>query len=233
MYGVWFNALTVIIGGITGCALRGGIPAKFRSTINYGLALCVMVIGISGAIETQNVMGVIVSVIIGSILGEALRIDDGLERIGQFAQSKFSGSDDSFSQGFVSATLLFCVGAMAVVGSLDAGISGNGDTLMAKSVLDGVSAAIFASTLGPGVILSAAPMTLYQGGIALLASQIEPYLTDYMVVELSAVGSVLIIGLSLNMLDILKQRIRVANMLPAMVVIIAYIPLADWLKSLF
>ena len=170
---------------------------------------------------------------LGSIIGEALQIERGLDRAGAWAQRKFSRGDSAFSQSFVSGTLLFCVGAMAVVGSLEAGLTGKGDTLMAKSALDGVSSVIFASTLGPGVILSAVPLTLYQGGIALLSGVVAPFLTTQMITELSAVGSVLIIGLSLNMLEVTKERIRVGNMLPSMLVILAYAPVLRLVQSWF
>lgn len=233
MIGVWVNALTVVAGGVIGTLLRGGITEKFRLIIHHALALCVLVIGISGAIAADSMMGVIVSVVAGSAIGEWLRIEDGLDKLGAWAQRRFARGDDGFSQGFVSATLLFCVGAMAVVGSLEAGLSGKADTLLAKSALDGVSAAIFASTLGPGVILSAVPLTLYQGGIALLAGQISGFLSENVIAQMSAVGSLLIIGLGMNMFGLTKERIRVGNMLPAMVVILAYQPAAEWLARLF
>ena len=133
----------------------------------------------------------------------------------------------------MNATLLFCVGAMAVVGSLEAGLTGKSDTLLAKAVLDGVSAMIFASTLGIGVAFSAIPLTLYQGGIALLANVLAPVMTDALIQEMSAVGSLLIIALSLNMLEATRERIRVGNMLPAILIPCAYLPIAEWLSRLF
>lgn len=222
MYAVLVNAASIVVGGIVGSCLRGGLPERYRKILESGLALCVLVIGVTGAIQTASVMGVIVSIVVGSIVGEWMRIEDHLDRAGAWAQRRFGRGDAGFSQGFISATLLFCVGAMAVVGSLEAGLSGNPDTLLAKSALDGVSAAIFASTMGPGVILSVIPLTLYQGGIALLAGSLAPILSTAAVTELSATGCVLIIGLSLNMLGVTKDRIRVGNMLPAMLVIVLY-----------
>ena len=233
MIGVWVNVLTVLVGGLIGTFLRGGIPDRFRNTITHGLALCVLLIGITGAIGTNNMMGVIVSIVLGAIAGEALKIDDRLEHLGDWAQSKFARGDNSFSQGFVSATLLFCVGAMAVVGSLEAGLSNNPDTLLAKAALDGVASVIFASTMGIGVILSIVPLLLYQGGIALLATYIAPLFTSAMITELSAVGSLLIIGLSLNMFGIMHERIKVANFLPSMVVVCLYSPVMSFITGLF
>ena len=217
MYGVIVNSVAVIAGGGLGLLLRGGVAKRFESIITHALALCVLLIGISGAIKTSDIMLVIVCLIVGSVLGEALRIEDGLSWLGTQAQQRFSKGDDSrFAQGFISSTLLFCVGAMAVVGSLEAGLSGKADTLLAKSALDGVSSIIFASSLGAGVMLSSVPLLIYQGGIALLAGVIAPFLSAPVIAEMSAVGSVMIIGLSLNMLGLMPERIRVGNMLPAM-----------------
>lgn len=233
MLGVWVNFATVVAGGLVGTLLRGGIKEKYRRTINAGLALCVMLIGMSGALKTENTLLVIVSIVVGTVLGELLHIEDGLEHFGDWAQSRFAKGDTGFATGFVNATLLFCVGAMAVVGSLEAGLSGKADTLLAKATLDGVSAIIFASTFGIGVVFSAIPLTLYQGGIALLAGVLAPYLTDELIREMSAVGSILIIALSINMLELTKERIRVGNMLPAILVPCVYIPLASLIGGLF
>jgi len=171
-------------------------------------------------------MMVIVSVVLGAVVGTALKIEDRLNHLGEWAQKKFSKGDSRFAEGFVNATLLFAVGAMAVVGSLEAGLSNKPDTLLAKSALDAVSAVIFGSTFGPGVILSAVPLTLYQGGIALLAGSVAPIMTTELIRELSAVGSVLIVALGINMLGLMKDRIHVGNMLPAMLVPLIYYPIA-------
>ena len=233
MLGVWVNFATVVIGGIVGTMLRGGIKEKYRRTINAGLALCVLLIGMSGALKTENTMLVIVSIVIGSGLGELFRIESGLDRLGSWAQTKFSRGDAGFATGFVNATLLFCVGAMAVVGSLEAGLSNKADTLLAKAALDGVSSIIFASSFGIGVVFSAIPLTIYQGGIALLSGVLAPLLTDALINEMSAVGSILIIALSINMLELTKERIRVGNMLPAILVPCVYIPLAELISRVF
>ena len=233
MIGVWVNCATVVLGGILGTLLRGGIQERYRKTIHAGLALCVMLIGISGAIKTSSVMIVIVSIVIGAVLGELLHIEDGLNHMGEWAQRRFAKGDTGFAAGFVNATLLFSVGAMAVVGSLEAGLTGKADTLIAKAVLDGVSALIFASTLGIGVAFSAIPLTIYQGGIALLAGVLAPVMTDTLIQEMSAVGSLLIVALSLNMLGATRERIRVGNLLPAILIPCAYLPIAEWLGRLF
>lgn len=225
MIGVWVNGLAVVVGGLLGGLLRGGMKEKYSQTINYGLALCVIIIGIGGALKTNEMLAMIISVVVGSALGELLRIEDGINRLGEWAQSKLSKGDTGFAAGFVNASLLFCVGAMAVVGSLEAGLQNKPDTLLAKAALDGVFSIILASSFGPGVIFSAVPLTLYQGGIALLAGVLSPLLTDVLINEMSAVGSLLIIGIGINSMNITKERIRVGNMLPAIVIPCVYLPL--------
>ena len=233
MLGVWANAVAIIAGGLLGCLLRGGIKEKLRDTINYGLALCVMIIGVSGALKTDDTLVMIVSVIVGSVIGEWLRIEDGITRLGDWAQSKLAKGDTGFSAGFVSASLLFCVGAMAVVGALEAGLQNKPDTLLAKSALDGVFSIILASTYGPGVIFSAVPVLIYQGAIALLAGVLSPLLTDALITEMSAVGSLLIVAIGINSMECLKSRIRVGNMLPAILIPCVYLPVTELLKGLF
>lgn len=229
MIGVWVNGLAVVVGGLLGCLLRGGMKEKYSQTINYGLALCVIIIGIGGALKTNEMLAMIISVVVGSALGELLRIEDGINRLGEWAQSKLSKGDTGFAAGFVNASLLFCVGAMAVVGALEAGLQNKPDTLLAKAALDGVFSIILASSFGPGVIFSAVPLTLYQGGIALLAGVLSPLLTDALINEMSAVGSLLIIGIGINSMNITKERIRVGNMLPAIVIPCVYLPLTKLL----
>lgn len=229
MIGVWVNGLAVVVGGLLGCLLRGGMKEKYSQTINYGLALCVIIIGIGGALKTNEMLAMIISVVVGSALGELLRIEDGINRLGEWAQSKLSKGDTGFAAGFVNASLLFCVGAMAVVGALEAGLQNKPDTLLAKAALDGVFSIILASSFGPGVIFSAVPLTLYQGGIALLAGVLSPLLTDVLINEMSAVGSLLIIGIGINSMNITKERIRVGNMLPAIVIPCVYLPLTKLL----
>lgn len=233
MIGVYVNFFAVILGGFIGTLMRKGMPEKFKTAITSGIALCVMVIGIMGAIITLDQLLMVVCIVLGTLAGEALNIERGIERLGDLAQKRLSGGG-GFAEGFVSSTLLFSVGSMAVVGSLDAGLTGDGSTLLAKSALDGVSAVMFASSFGAGVMLSAVPMTLYQGGIALLAVWVKPYLGDDVIREMKAVGSVLIIALGFNMLGVMNaKKLRVANMLPAMFMPITYIPLKAFIISLF
>ena len=206
-----------------GSRLRGGIPEKYKDTIGYALALCVLTTGIQGAIQTENMMLMIISAVVGSLIGEALRLEDRLDSLGAWVQRRLAKDDDGFSQGFISATLLYCVGSMAVVGSIEAGLQNKPDTLLAKAVLDGVSALILSSSMGMGVALSALPLLAYQGAIALLALLLGNFLPAEAIAEVSATGSLLIIGLGFNMLGFSKARIRVGNMLPAILIPAVYL----------
>lgn len=219
MSGVIVNFATVALGGTVGTLLRGGIPQKYSTLLQQGLALCVMIIGISGAVETGNMMLMIISIVIGAVIGTLIGIESGVEKLGKWAEGKFSRG--GFADGFVNATLLYSIGSMAVVGSLNAGF-GDSETLMAKAALDFCSAVIIGSTYGIGAAFAAIPMTIYQGAIALLAGVVKPYMSDAMILEMSATGSVMILALGLNMLGITK--IKVANLLPAMFVPCIYYP---------
>lgn len=225
MIGTLINVATVLVGTGLGLLLRKGIPQRLRETVMQGLGLCVLLIGISGAVKTSDTMCVIISMVVGGLLGSAVNIEHRLDQLGAFAQRKLlKGQEDStFAKGFVTASLMFCVGAMAIVGAMDSGLRGDHATLIAKSALDGVSAIFFASTMGVGVGLSALVVLVYQGGIALLAGWIAPILTDPIINEMSAVGSLLIIGIGLNMLY--DKHIAVGNLLPAIFVPMVYLPL--------
>ena len=214
MIGTVINAAAVIVGSLLGLLLRKGIPQQLKDTLMSGMGLCVMLIGIQGALGTENVMLVILAIVIGGCIGVALQIEKRLDRLGQKLQARFSRSEnDSFGKGFVTASLMYCVGAMAIVGSMDSGLRGDHSTLIAKSILDGVNSIILASTMGPGVMLSAAAILIYQGAIALLAQFVAPILTDRAIAEMSAVGGVLITGIGLNMIR--KEHIPVGDLLPA------------------
>lgn len=220
MIGTLINVAAVILGSIIGLLLHKGLPQHLRDTLMAGMGLCVVLIGLKGALGTENEMIVILSMVAGGCLGVALKIEKRLDSLGQRLQSRFSaGGDDSFGKGFVTASLMFCVGAMAIVGSMDSGLRGDHSTLLAKSILDGVSSIILSSTLGLGVMLSAVAVLVYQGSIALLAQVVAPVLTARAINEMSAVGGVLIMGIGLNMIR--KQHIPVGDLLPAM-----FVPLA-------
>lgn len=225
MLGTIVNSVAIVLGGAIGMLLKKGLPKKIADTLMIGLGLCTLYIGISGCLAGENTLVLIVSMVIGTIIGEAVDLDDKINRLGQFLERKFGGKKSdvpvtvsqgrkvSLAEGFVTSSLLFCVGAMAIVGSLQSGLTGNHETLYAKSVLDFVAAIIFASTLGAGVMLSASLLFIYQGSITLLAQFIEPFLTEAVIAEMNCVGNVIIIGLAMNMLGI--SKFKVMNFVPA------------------
>ncbi len=218
MLGAIINAALIVAGALVGLLVRRGVPQKYSDTIMKGLGLCVMYIGIDGALKGENTLVLIVATVIGAVIGELVDLDGKVKKLGDKLQAKFSKKDanSSFSEGFVTSTLLFCSGAMAVVGALESGLVGNHETQITKGVIDCVSSVIFASTMGAGVIFSALAVLLYQGAFTLLAVWMAPVLTDYAIAEISCAGSVILIGLSLNMLGVTK--IKVMNYLPAIFV---------------
>ncbi|MBQ0010803.1 MAG: DUF554 domain-containing protein [Ruminococcus sp.] len=214
LLGVFVNDAAVLAGTVIGLLFRKVLSEKYTDAAMKAVALCVLYIGISGALKGQNAVIAILSLVLGTLVGTLADLDGLLAKLGDRLQSRFAGKGtSSLSESFVSATLLFCVGAMAIVGSLSSGLSGDHATLYSKAVLDGISSIVFASTLGIGVALSIVPMTLYQGGIVLLAAVVAPYLGETVIAEMTCVGSLVIIALGLNMLGITK--IKVANMVPA------------------
>ncbi len=224
LWGSIVNCLTVILGSAVGLLVgrfmkngsEEGIMKQIADALMKGVGLCVLLIGISGAIQTQNILIVILSIVIGAVVGTLCRLDTGIEKLGSFIENKVGGRFGNVAQGFVSASLLFCVGSMAIVGSLNSGLSGDHTMLYTKSLLDMISAFVFASTLGVGVVFSAVMVLIYQGSITLLAAWVAPLLNTVTVTEMSAVGSLLIIGLALNMLGITK--LKVMNYIPAIFV---------------
>ena len=224
LWGTIVNALAVIAGAFVGLLVRRfssgkkkeGRLSELPDALMKGVGLCVMLIGITGAIQTKNVMIVIISMVVGAAIGTLLALEKGITRLGEFIESKTQGKLGSITQGFVSASLLFCVGSMAIVGSLNSGLKGDHEMLYAKSLLDMISAAIFATTMGWGVIFSAAFVFLYQGAIILAASALAPVLSEVAINEMTAVGSLIIIALSLNLLGLTK--IKVMNYVPAILI---------------
>lgn len=216
MLGTIVNSIAVIVGCLVGLVVKGRLNEKISITVMQGLALCTLYIGISGALKGENTLIMILSVAIGALIGEIIDIDKRLNNLGEYLESKFNGKKEgnvSIAEGFVSASLLFCVGAMAIVGSLESGLSGNHNTLFTKSILDGISSIIFTSSLGIGVIFSSVAVFIYQGGITLGAGLLSGILNDMVIANMSAVGGLLIAGLAFNMLGVTKMRI--ANLLPA------------------
>lgn len=227
------NAAAIVAGSLLGLLFGGKISEARTATIVQGLSIIVLVIGITPAVQTENVLCMILCTVVGTILGEALDLERRLDALGNALKARFGRNSGGFTEGFVTSSLLMCVGSMAVMGSLEAGIHGNYAILFSKSVIDGVMAITFAATMGVGVAFAALPVLVYQGAITLLSTVLSPYLSEAVVTEMSAVGGVLLIGTGLNMLGLMPRRIRVGNMLPAILLPILYLPLAERLASLF
>lgn len=216
LLGTLVNCLTVILGTSIGLIFKRGIPKKIEKMIMSAVGLSVLFIGISGLKDCQHTIVLIISMVLGTIIGSIIDLDKRIRSIGDKIEEKFNkkdGEKSKFSEGFVTSTLIFCIGAMAVVGSLNSGLKLDHSTLYSKSLLDGITSMILASSLGFGVMFSIVPLLLYQGGIALVAGLLAPVLTEVIICEMSAVGSLLILALSLNMLKI--TDIKIMNMLPA------------------
>ncbi len=227
------NCLLILLGSALGLLLKGRLPQRFLDVLTQALGLCVVSIGIRSAIGTNDTLCVVVCLVLGTLLGEALNIEVHLDSLGRRLRDRVEGSggqESTFTEGFVTASLLFCVGAMAIVGSIEAGIHGDYSILVSKSVIDGITAMSLATALGAGVAFSAVPILVYQGGITLLAALVGGFLQDAVVTEMSAVGGCLIIGIGLNMLRLPRQPLRVGNMLPAVFLPLAYLPLVECLK---
>jgi len=218
MLGVIVNTVAVIIGSIIGLLCKKGLPEKLTKAVMIGIGLCTLYIGISGSLSSENAIIVIISIVLGAICGTLLDLDGKINSLGSFIGKKFKKDDSSSSsvaEGFVTSSLLFCIGAMTITGSLSAGLSGDNSVLFTKSVLDFISAIMLSASLGIGVLCSAAFVLVFQGLIVILAQYISPFLTTGSINEMTAVGSLLIIGLGLNLIGVTK--IKVSNYLPAIV----------------
>ena len=215
MLGVLVNTLGVILGSLLGLAFRRGIPEKVMKAVMTAIGLSTLYIGMSGSLSTDNPMVLIIAMVLGTMLGTALNLDGALQRLGEGLQRRFGKGDggQGLGEGFVTASLLYCVGSMAIMGSLSAGISGDNSTLFAKSVLDTISSVMLSASLGMGVMLAAGPVFVYQGLIVLLAGLLQPLLSPAMIANMNGVGGLLILALGLNLLGI--ARLKVADLLPA------------------
>lgn len=218
LWGSLVNAFTIVAGSILGLAVK--FPSRIRQTIMQALGLVVIIIGISMGLESDNILIPITSLAVGSIVGELLNIEDRIGQLGKALERRTAPTEGqgstNFTQGFLTATLVYCVGAMAVIGGLNSGLKGDHQILYAKSMIDGITAIFFSASLGIGVGFSALPVFVYQGAIALLATVVSPILSDLVIQELTATGGILIVGIGLNILGLTK--IAVGNMLPAVLV---------------
>ena len=213
MLGTIVNAAAIVAGSLIGLLFKKGFSKKLADAVMTGLALCVLYIGVSGALEGQHVLAVILSMVVGGIAGTLLDLDARLKKLGDRIEARIkNGAQSGFSNGLVTASLLYCVGAMAILGALASGLRGDHSILYTKSLLDFISAIVLAATLGMGVAFSAVPVLLYQGLITLLAQFVAPVLNDVAVADMTCTGSLLLIALGLNMLGVTK--IKVMNYVP-------------------
>lgn len=215
MFGVFVNVITVIIGASVGLLFKKGIPERVSSAAMTGLGACTLYIGISGSLKGENVLILIASVVLGAIVGTLLNIDGAINTLAEKVESRFrkKGADISIAEGMISATLLFCVGSMTVTGSIQAGLTGDHSILITKAMLDLVSAMMLASSLGIGVLFSAAAVLIIQGSLVLLSGLISPLMSPSAINEMTCAGSILIMMIGTNLMGITK--IKVADYLPA------------------
>jgi uncharacterized membrane protein YqgA involved in biofilm formation len=216
LLGTIVNSAAVVLGGTLGTFLKKGIPDRIRNAVMSAIGLFIVYLGVSGSLVGKNALVAVLSLAIGTVIGELIDIDKRINSLGDLIQSKLKGKNGaqiSISEGFVACTILFCVGSMAILGAMD-DAKGNPDTLFAKAILDGISAFVMATTLGIGCALSAVSVFLYQGSISVLALLVLSELPVYMLNEISCVGSLIIIAIGTNMLGVTK--IKTANLIPAM-----------------
>jgi uncharacterized membrane protein YqgA involved in biofilm formation len=231
--GTLLNVLTVLIGGTLGLLVGGKLPDRFQSIVMNGVGLSTLVIGMQNALTTQNILIMLGAILIGGLLGEALRLSDGLDNLGDYLQRRLAGDgtgSSTFSEAFVTSSLVFCVGPLTILGAIQNGISGDITFLALKSLLDGFTAFAFASALGWGVLVSAVTVLLYQGMISVIAALVAqgvPSRDNPYIVEMTAVGGLIIIGVGLRLLNI--KELKLANYLPAL----AIAPLIVWILAVW
>lgn len=234
MLGVIANTVLVIIGSAIGILLKKGVPEKFSNAIMKAIGLCTIYIGISGALVGENTLVIIISMVLGVTLGELIKLDDNLNKLANKAENRFNKDNNQvgkFSTGLITATLIFCIGSMTIVGSLNAGLNGDNSLLFTKSILDLFSSFVLASTFGLGVLFASISVLVIQGGIVLLADILSPILSTAVVNEMTCVGSIIILALGLNLINVTK--LKIANFLPAIFMPILLCPLYNFISNMF
>jgi uncharacterized membrane protein YqgA involved in biofilm formation len=216
LLGTVANVAAIVLGTLLGLLLRRRLPQRITTILTQGLGLVTALIGLQMVVATQNVLIVLVSIVVGGVVGELIQIEGRLDTFGTRLEKRFSRRRGTFAKAFVTSSLLYCVGPIAILGALQDGLRGDYSILLTKSGLDGIASVAFASTLGIGVLFSAIPVLAYQGSITIAASLLEPYLRTAIVNEMTATGGLLILGIALNILRVTK--IKVGNMLPAILV---------------
>jgi uncharacterized protein len=221
MVGTLINAGAILAGSILGIVLHKKLPKNVVETVFHGIGLFTIFIGISMAFSSKEILFMVLSIVIGSIIGEILDIDKKINQFGNYLKNKLKFTNQRFAEGLISPFLLFCMGSMTILGAIEEGLGSEPNLLLAKSVLDGFSSIAFAAALGIGVIFSIIPLILYQGGLTLLAYFFGNYFAENIITELSAIGGILLVGIGINILEL--KKIRILNMLPALIIIILFI----------
>ena len=234
MLATFINAALILAGSAIGLLFRNRISQRFAAVVTHALGLCVMGIGITSLVGTENTLCVIICMVVGTLLGEALRIEERLDGAGVLLRDKLIRGEGSsrFTEGFVTASILYCVGSMAVMGAMEAGINHDYSILISKGVIDGVTSISFAAAMGIGVAFSVVPLVLYQGALTLIFAAAGQGMDPAVITEMSAVGGTIILGIGVNMLGLPPVKLKVSNMQPAIYLPLLYIPVANLLSGL-
>lgn len=227
MFGTIVNALAVIAGGTLGIFLKNGMPERVRTIYFQAVGLFTLAIGISMVWKMNHILIVVTSIVLGAMLGEWMNLEKGAEKLSEWTKKKLRIGSERFTEGLTTAFLLFCIGAMTIVGAIEEGTTGESRLLLTKSIMDGFSSILLASAFGVGVVFSAVPLFLFQGGITLLAKFFGDFLSPETIQALTSVGGILLLGLAINILEI--KKLRVLNMIPALLVVV----LMMWLTARF
>lgn len=221
MVGTLVNVGAILLGGSVGLVFRSAIPKKYITIVFQGIGLFTLFIGVDMALKTNNYLILVMSIVAGAILGTLLKIEQGVNKLSDLVAKKSKSDSNKFSEGMVSAFLLYCMGSMTILGAFQEGLGDSPDLLLAKSLMDGVSSVALAAGLGYGVLFSVVPLLIYQGGLTIFAQLLSNHLTENVINELTAVGGLLLIGMGLNILEITK--IKILDMLPALIIVVALV----------
>lgn len=221
MTGTLINAAAILIGSTIGIGLNAKLPERFIKIVFQSIGLFTLFIGVFMALKTNNMFLMVLSIVSGAIIGEWINIDKYINRFGENIKNKFKSENSKFSEGLVTAFLLFCMGSVTILGAIEEGLGGKPNLLLAKSVLDGVSSVALGAALGFGVAFSIIPLLIYQGGLTLLATHFGDYFAENIINELTGIGGLMLIGLAINILEI--KQLKILNMLPALLIIVVLV----------
>lgn len=236
MLGTIVNCITIIVGGLIGSVFGSKIGERYTKPLMTVMGFATAVIGMQGALGTSNILIVIICLALGTLIGAALRLDDRINGSGDYVKTKLTGTKlggGRFSDAFVTASLVFCVGSMAILGPIQAGLNHNYSILFTKSIMDFISSIAFSAALGPGVCFASVPILIVQGGITLLAGVVQPYLTEEVITEMTAVGGPIFLAMSVNLIGLRDEPVKVGDMIPAIFLPILYFPIAKFFGVLF